>query len=49
MDSGIMGDGSENCEISSLFVNGTSFEEIKEIALNMKLPINIDKQTIATA
>ena len=43
IDSGILGDELESCDVSSLFVNGTSFEEIKEMAANMKLPFIPEK------
>ena len=45
LDSGIAGEELESCDVSSLFVNGTSFEEIKEMALNTKLPVIMDKKT----
>ena len=36
--------GPESCDASIL--NGTSFEEIKEVTLNMKLPTPLSKKTI---
>ena len=41
-----MGDELESCDVSSLFVNGTSFEEIREMAANMKLPF-VPEKTVA--
>ena len=47
--SAIDGMGNESCDISSLFVNGASFEEFKEIALNMKLPLVLEKNQHSNA
>ena len=36
LESSVNGGEFESCDVSSLFVHGTSFEEIKEIATNLK-------------
>ena len=35
-ESSVIGEELESCDVSSLFVNGTSFEDMKEIASNLK-------------